>query len=681
MKNGVLIVIGIILFSLSVSVFAQTTIRLIDFESAEGYSTSIPVFTDSASNYFIRTSGSDITGEQFTNIIGEYYFAAQDIDGEGASLPVYLTIDDIDISNYSSLLLRVYLAEDPTGDSEHWDASDYVHFSYSIDDGASTDLLWIETLGDTTNGPPGIDTNFDGNGDGTEITGAFSQFEASIADTGSSLDIIIEFNLGSSDEDIAIDNVEILGTSSSLPIGIITGSEGWRLISIPKENATVSDIADDGIGAQFTSNQDSATIYTYNNSGTYLPLSSQDSTIRSGDGLAVYFFNNSLNGSAILPISLDAIGNEPSGDISVDLNITTTVNSSYFTLVGNPFGSNYDLNTLTFSNESIQNNIHVLSEGMYSSIDRNSTIVTPWQGFWVEGASTNVDSLTFPVTGKTTSSSTMSALSKQKSNEAEIVLSIHHSDVISDAIKIKFNDDALIGWDLDDSSKLQPLLNQYALISFKGFKGDLEVLKSVESLPYDLSEEVNIEIEELLVGVSGEFNLKWTGIESIPLGWELTFHNYNEGNSIDMRLNSQYLFDAIAPSKEKVNPLSMLSEPIPLTQKSKTATKRFGVTINPSSTSVNNEQDPNVTTLSLEQNYPNPFNPITTINYSLKNTGTVTLSVYNLMGQNVAELVNETKSVGNYKISWDASQVASGMYYYRLEADEQSLTRKMTLIK
>ncbi len=679
MKIEILAVIGLILVQLPFSVNAQTTIRLIDFETLDGYNSSIPVFTDNANDYFIRTNGSDITGEQFTNIKGEYYFAAQDIDGEGASLPVSLTIQDIDISNYTSLLLRVYLAEDPTGSSEHWDGPDYVHFSYSIDDGASTDLLWIETLGDTTNGPPGIDTNFDGNGDGTEITGAFNQFEASIADTGSSLDIIIEFNLGSGDEDIAIDNVEILGTSSSLPIGIITGSEGWRLISIPKENATGSDIADDGIGAQFTSNQDSATIYTYNNSGTYLPLSSQDSTILSGDGLAVYFFNNNVNGSELLPISLDALGNEPSGDVGVELNTTTTVNASYFTLVGNPFGSNYDLNTLTFNNESIQNNIHVLNEGIYSPIDRNSTILTPWQGFWVEGSNTNVDSLTFPIVGKTSSSSTISALSKQISDEAEIILSIHHGDIKSDAIKIIFDDEAHTGWDLYDSSKLQPLLNQYAIISFKGNKDDLEVLKAIESLPQNLTKEVKLDMEVQFVGVNGGFTLNWTGFESIPECWKFTFHDYETEMNVDMRLDSQYVFDATAPAA-KVKLIGALTNPIAIAKKLKSTETRFAITISPTTT-VTNELDELVKGFTLDQNYPNPFNPSTTINYSVQNTGVVSLSVYNLMGQKVAELVNGTKAAGNYNVKWDASSSATGIYYYRLEASGQYITRKMTLIK
>ncbi|MEQ9309163.1 MAG: glycoside hydrolase family 9 protein [Balneolaceae bacterium] len=83
----------------------------------------------------------------------------------------------------------------------------------------------------------------------------------------------------------------------------------------------------------------------------------------------------------------------------------------------------------------------------------------------------------------------------------------------------------------------------------------------------------------------------------------------------------------------------------------------------------------------LGQNYPNPFNPTTSINYSISKNGLVNLSVFNLQGQFVAELVNESKSEGEYSITWDASNVASGIYYYRLQSNEEVLTRKMMLIK
>ncbi len=83
----------------------------------------------------------------------------------------------------------------------------------------------------------------------------------------------------------------------------------------------------------------------------------------------------------------------------------------------------------------------------------------------------------------------------------------------------------------------------------------------------------------------------------------------------------------------------------------------------------------------LYQNYPNPFNPSTTINYSLPQNTFVTLKVYNSLGQELETLVNEEKSVGNYSVRFDGSRFASGIYFYRLQTENFSQTRKLLLLK
>ncbi|MCP4582015.1 MAG: T9SS type A sorting domain-containing protein [candidate division Zixibacteria bacterium] len=84
---------------------------------------------------------------------------------------------------------------------------------------------------------------------------------------------------------------------------------------------------------------------------------------------------------------------------------------------------------------------------------------------------------------------------------------------------------------------------------------------------------------------------------------------------------------------------------------------------------------------SLNQNYPNPFNANTEINFSLDKTSTVDLSVYNMLGQKVATLVSGDLPADNHTVSWDASDVATGVYFYRLEVENNSETRKMILLK
>ena len=83
----------------------------------------------------------------------------------------------------------------------------------------------------------------------------------------------------------------------------------------------------------------------------------------------------------------------------------------------------------------------------------------------------------------------------------------------------------------------------------------------------------------------------------------------------------------------------------------------------------------------LEQNYPNPFNPTTAINYQLAAASHVSLKVFDVLGREVATIVNETKAAGKYNVVWDARNVASGLYFYRLEAGTFMAMKKMLLLK
>ncbi|RCK77331.1 MAG: peptidase S8 and S53, subtilisin, kexin, sedolisin [Ignavibacteriae bacterium] len=141
----------------------------------------------------------------------------------------------------------------------------------------------------------------------------------------------------------------------------------------------------------------------------------------------------------------------------------------------------------------------------------------------------------------------------------------------------------------------------------------------------------------------------------ITLSWEIrdgsTYILNSKGNlNISLIGNGNYTINTISDNRLSMKLVSLQSNRIPLEY-------------------------------SLSQNYPNPFNPVTKITYSIPKDGKVILKVYNVIGNEVAELVNEFKEAGNYDISWDASSQPSGVYFYKLQAGNFTSVKKMLLMR
>lgn len=481
----------------------------------------------------------------------------------------------------------------------------------------------------------------------------------------------------------------------------ISGDAGWRLLSLPVTGGKITDISDDTPVQGISGGDDSdaeANVFIYDETGSYEQPSDVSTPWGDGLGFGLYFFNNTINGSSELPVTLDVSGNEPATDVTVNLNAGA---ANLFTLVGNPFASNFDIDQLTEDAGSISDNIRFWDDGSgnpnagdagsttgsFITIDRSTNpnyVISPWQGFFVETADATVSTLSFPISGKTASAASGTYFSKTASASAygDIRFTLTSAETYDQDIRLAFREYAKKEFDRADATKLLPLVapnEPYALMAFKSG----EAYKAVESLPWQLEEELHLDMELILSGVSGEFVLAWDGLETIPSGWEVILHDYETGTEVNLRQAGKYIFEETTHQKviADATSLSILNGPVATPLKAKTSgSTRFGITLRPT-VGVSNENTEVPTEFALKQNYPNPFNPSTTIEYSINKAGMVNLSIYNLMGQKVAELVNESKMEGTYKVQWNAAEIASGMYYYRLEANGQSITRKMTLIK
>ena len=137
------------------------------------------------------------------------------------------------------------------------------------------------------------------------------------------------------------------------------------------------------------------------------------------------------------------------------------------------------------------------------------------------------------------------------------------------------------------------------------------------------------------------------------------------GNLILLENSNEHIFFISPPNSESTN--------------SFTTTGRDTINLG-TSTAVTDKNIPDK--FNLLQNYPNPFNPSTTIDYSLANEASVTLTIFNSLGQQIAILLNNVrKSPGNHSILFNASGLTSGTYFYRLQANDKILTNKMLLLK
>jgi len=206
-----------------------------------------------------------------------------------------------------------------------------------------------------------------------------------------------------------------------------------------------------------------------------------------------------------------------------------------------------------------------------------------------------------------------------------------------------------------------------------------ESYNSFTHLPEEIDMEYEIGLGYQISDEAGSAILRWKLTEEIPDEWVITLEDTYTNTSVNIKEEKEYRFRYTTNVEEEgefiENPSIKLINP--------EERPRFVVKIEPYesfSNSVSREEEvPN--SIELRPNYPNPFNPSTNINFFLPEERNVRVGIYNVVGQQVALLLDDVVQQGEHSIQWDASDKPSGIYIVQLESGNRIFTRKITLIK
>lgn len=489
---------------------------------------------------------------------------------------------------------------------------------------------------------------------------------------------------------------KIDGTAFYTPSVDLTGSEGFRMISVPnKESYTdfLAPVWTQGATTGADTDQGNPNVFTYNTStDSWTGLTDLSGDIPAGSGFLLYLYaDDNYDGSNdAFPKTLESVGMANTGEISPTLNSS----ADGFTLVGNPFSSTIDYDNT--NNSDLSGSIYIwdpnseagdggkngeTASGSWktwngSTGDITDGLITPFQGFFVENAA----SVTSPsITFGSASISTGGTLLGKTKNEAPLAVRLELSDEhISNSLWLNFSDEGTIqNRAKGDALELEPMSDNFVQLASR--KAD--VLYDIAMLPLEMTEGYTLPIH-LKASKTGTFTLKATDL-NIPENLNLVFHDYEQG--IEEVITEDFTYQIEISTAAKVAGGSVMervaSGNIAL-QATASSSDRYGISVEPNETTSNEAIDSNLPEqITLKQNYPNPFNPGTTIAFELTEATQVQLNVYNMLGQKVGELLNESRSAGSHNVYFDASNLTSGVYYYEMVVDGQRMTRKMTLLK
>jgi hypothetical protein len=360
--------------------------------------------------------------------------------------------------------------------------------------------------------------------------------------------------------------------------------------------------------------------------------------------------------------------------------------SNKWVLLGNPFEQKISLMQVIPENGEFEGvNAQIWNNELKTfTILEPGSEIEPWQAFLIKNR--NAESVVYQREYNASSGNRSFVDARSRAIHFELQLTESRQEPLTDlAAVLYFHENAAHGADSFDSEKLWPLFKKEnqersSLLYFTGRGSQGNNFLAQDARPFQVNEPFEVTMGHIAYNVSGQHTLSWNGLENIPDSWQVTLTDLRTGQVLDMREEHQLTFDATV--NIRTGP-ELSEEPgIHPVQLSETY-ERFKVSINPDPSQMRqqSESDTRPDRIELYQNYPNPFNPATNIRFYLPDQQPVVIGIYNVVGQRVAQLVDDVMPQGEHTVMWDATEMPSGIYIVHLEMGSRVLTRKMTLIK
>lgn len=482
----------------------------------------------------------------------------------------------------------------------------------------------------------------------------------------------------------------------------IRGSEGWRTISSPTRSTSFADLLKNirvqGIsGTSDADNPNASVLRWEESSGSFVTPASVTENLEPGLGYAVYFFDDEDERESGIQGGFPKVIDTNSGEgrsqpenpgaVTVRVSATDTDGNGIdgmegWNMLGNPFGIPISVDALleTFeeADAEVNANIYVWAPnrrggGEYVAYPAGQNMtIEPFQAFWVRftepGLRTEVTLNRSELAKKV-----QRGLSAYEEVPAFAFTLELHGEQAFDTYELQFSRDGSPGLDRRDAYKLFAL-NPEAIGLYSSIAGN-KLMRNV--LPDELDSDLEIPIH-FDPDDRNSLTFQWKQLDEVPSDWNISLTDRENNRTINLRRATDYRFNIQGTPEERFSARenTLIKQGFP-----ETGDSRFVLSIQPGGVAPGNaSQLPE--SVKLNPNYPNPFTTSTTIPFELAEDSEVTLTIWNMIGQKVATLVDGMREAGSHTdVSWNANNMPSGIYIARFEVGGEVYTRKMTLIK